>query len=266
MKSMMIFSIMAMAMSGIMAVSVLEVDGSSKSEESLWPQESGTEILNDQKVKINWLPVWDDIEGSNEFVVKDLGEKEICSPRKNRGLLNLIRESMKLLPMEGIKSIIHSYANDPEVKALNDFVTSSEYEKKVSEIRHSEEYRILKSYACHVLHIDLQDFHTISRKSVRSGQESKGIRGLMQKIHSILPHQKLVNLYQDLMKIDNDLVEAVAHLKSEEFQQIVLNLRNNVPAYREVQERLMALGVPMKEMRDVINSILGWNDDLDVLI
>uniref|UniRef100_A0A1I8NPA8 Uncharacterized protein n=1 Tax=Stomoxys calcitrans TaxID=35570 RepID=A0A1I8NPA8_STOCA len=250
----------------ILAVSVLDNENwPSKSEENILQTSFVPESSNEHKIKINWLPVWNDIEGSNEFVVKESNEMETCSAESSKGLLNLMRETKRLLPLKGIKTIINSYANDAEVKALKDFITSSEYKQKTSEIRKSEEYKILKSYACHVLHIDLEDLHSITKKSLRSAHET-GIRGLMLKIQSILPYEKIMNLYQHLMGNDNDLVEAVAHLKSQEFRQIVMNLWHNVPAYREVREKLIAIGVPMDDIRDAISSVLGWNEYLEVLI
>lgn len=179
-------------------------------------------------------------------------------------MVHLFKESKKLLPIKEIQQIVESYANDPEFKALKAFIESSEYKEKAIAIRNSKEYQILKSYACSILHVNLEDSHFVSRHVMRAAQDS-GIKGLIHKIHSVIPHQKLKDLYNNLMHTDNDLVEAMAHIKSDEFKQIVMNLRNNVPAYKELKDKLIAIGVPVEELRGVISSVLGWNVELEQL-
>ncbi|TMW42432.1 hypothetical protein DOY81_012489 [Sarcophaga bullata] len=59
----------------------------------------------DKTTKINWGPVWDDIEGDNEFVVRkqDVETDQACKrceAPNGLGLQNLFRQVEKLLPKQ----------------------------------------------------------------------------------------------------------------------------------------------------------------------
>ncbi|XP_061391591.1 uncharacterized protein LOC133327000 [Musca vetustissima] len=216
-------------------------------------------------IRINYGPVWDDIAGENEFVVKAIGKKGKCTPDSSKGLANLFSQSKKLIPWDNVKEIVKSYANDPEVKTLKAYIESADYKEKVAAIRSSEEYKTFSSYVCHVLHLDLQeDGHYVARNRLRSSSQT-GIRGLIRRVQSVIPYRQLGDLYAQLISKDDQLLREVAAMKSKEFKRIVSNLRNYVPAYRELTMTLWHLGVPLDQLKGVISNALGWNMDWDTL-
>ncbi|KAM7354513.1 uncharacterized protein ACRADG_006162 [Cochliomyia hominivorax] len=229
----------------------------------------------DVEVKINWGPVWDDQEGHNEFVTKTTAEDpqkdaQNCAAPNGLGLSNLFIQVDKILPKEQIKSIINFYSEDPEIKALRAFVQSPQTLEKLKAIQNSLDYKILKDYSCHVLHINLGNYNRLARILLRPTLEraanGKGVRGLINEVDAILPRQELRALYQNLLASDEELVKAVANLKSEKFHQLLLNVRNNVPEYKEITNQLRALGVPIDEMRELFANTLGWAPEMGVLV
>lgn len=186
------------------------------------------------------------------------------------GLQNLFLQVSKILPKEQIKAIVKSYAEDPEIKALKAFVRSPQTKAKVTAIRNSQEYQILKDYACRILHIDLIRYNQLARTLIPSSlvraSQRKGIRGLINAVDAILPRQELRQLYRNLLLSDEELSKAVAHLKSEEFHQLLLNVRNNVPEYKELTKQLRTLGVPIDEMREMLANSLGWAPEMGILV
>ena len=248
--------------------------------------------------KINWGPVWDDIAGDNEFVMRkqdivtDQGRLSFrlhttsfhihfrlyfiaanrCEAPNGLGLRNLFRQVEKILPKQQIKDIIKTYDEDSEVKALRAYIQKPQTKEKLKAIRNSVEFQILKDYTCRVLHIDLLEYQKLARTIInpivtRTGVEDvKGIRGLLKAINAVLPHQQIRTVYQKLLASDEELVKAVANLKSDEFHQLLLNVRNNVPAYIELRKELKELGVPLYKMRELVAKPLGWPVEVPVLV
>uniref|UniRef100_A0A1I8MC71 Uncharacterized protein n=1 Tax=Musca domestica TaxID=7370 RepID=A0A1I8MC71_MUSDO len=188
-----------------------------------------------------------------------------CTGDSSKGLANLFNQSRKLIPWDSVKQIVKSFADDPEFKALKDYIESADYKEKVALIRSSEEYNIFNSFVCNVLHLDLQqDGHYVSRNFLRRAPET-GIRGLIYKIQSVIPRQKLRDLYAHLISTDDQLLREVTSMKSKEFERIVKRLRNNVPAYKELTVTLYHLGVPLDQLKGVISDALGWDMDWDTI-
>lgn len=189
----------------------------------------------------------------------------MCRAPNGLGLENLFRETNKILPNKEIQDIVKSYSEDPEIKALKTFMESSQTKDKIKAIHNSREYQILKDYACRVLHIDLSKYSKLLKTLIQPQvtradgmQGRKGIRGLIDEVNAIMPRQQLHELYQQLLASDEELAKAVDSLKSKEFHQLLLNLKNNVPEYQQLRQQLIALGVPIEEMQQLMASTLGW--------
>lgn len=176
------------------------------------------------------------------------------------------------MPKDQIKEIIKTYAEDSQVKALRAFVQKPQTQERLRAIRNSLEYQILKDYTCRVLYIDLLEYSKLARTMIsplitRSGiEERKGIRGLLMAVNAVLPHQEIHDIYQNLLASDVELVKAMENLKSKEFHQLLMNVRNNVPAYKEINNELKALGVPLDKMRELVAKTFGWSSDVTLLI
>lgn len=176
------------------------------------------------------------------------------------------------MPKQQIKDIVKSYAEDAEVKALKAFVQSPQTLDKLKAIHNSQEYQILKDYSCRILHIDLINYNKLARALINpslqrdSNQPRKGIRGLINEVDAVLPRQQLRELYKTLLASDDELVKAVANLKSEKFHQLLLNVKHNVPEYMEITKQLSALGLPIEEMRERLANALGWAPELGLFV
>lgn len=97
-------------------------------------------------------------------------------------------------------------------------------------------------------------------------QPRKGIRGLIHEVDAVLPRQQLRQLYKHLLATDEELVKAVANLKSQEFYQLLLNVKNNVSEYKALREQLITLNVPVEEMRELLANALGWAPELGLFV
>ncbi|XP_073821268.1 uncharacterized protein [Musca autumnalis] len=188
-----------------------------------------------------------------------------CTPDSSKGLANLFNQAKQLIPWDNVTQIIQSFADDREFQTLKAYIESPDYKEKVEAIRNSEEYKRFNTYVCQVLHIDLsQDGHYVSRNILRRYYDT-GIRGLISRVQSVIPHQKLYDLYLRLIATDDQLFEEVARMRSKTFKRIVKRFRNYVPEYRELTATLWHLGVPMDQLKGVISHALGWNMDWDTL-
>ncbi|KAI8117048.1 uncharacterized protein LOC111684876 [Lucilia cuprina] len=264
-----VFLLMALTAPGMFALSCRDLEDAEANGEipAVMPDEA--------QVKINWGPVWDDIEGNNEFVVRNLEveseeDNQNCEAPNGLGLKNLFVEVEKLLPQQKIKTIVKSYAEDPEVKALKAFIQSPQTQEKLKIIQNSQEYQILKDYSCRILHIDLVKYNKLARTlinpSLNRADYRKGIRGLINEVDAVLPRKELRELYQNLLASDEELAKAVANLKSPKFHQLLLNVKNNVPEYKELTKQLSGLGVPIEEMRERLANALGWAPELGLFV
>uniref|UniRef100_A0A1B0A863 Uncharacterized protein n=1 Tax=Glossina pallidipes TaxID=7398 RepID=A0A1B0A863_GLOPL len=231
---------------------------------------SNQEVTN----KINWLPVWNDIEGNREGLSGHHPVKDMCASSIDGGLKKHIQQAKALLPLDKIKELIEGAASDPQMIALKKLRNSPEFRKKLQALRSSEEYQRIKDYICKVLHLDLiyyKQFLSIfllpSVNAVKAdGEQSSmgGLYDLMMKIYNILPRQELIDLYQRLLKTDPEFAKSIDNIKSSEFLQLIENLKINVKEYKELRQQLMYIGVPMNIVQRFIRTILGW--DLDLII
>ncbi|TMW42431.1 hypothetical protein DOY81_012488 [Sarcophaga bullata] len=196
----------------------------------------------DKTTKISWGPVWDDLEGNNEFVpgvqhdVPSQAGKN-CSAPNGLGLQNLFRQIDNILPKQQIRNIMRTYDEDSQVKALKAYLQRPLTQQKLNAYRNSSAFRSLQAYVCRVLHINLLQYQTLVRILInpvvtRSGAEKRtGISGLLRAVNAVLPHQQIRALHRDLLASDPELVKAMNNLRSDEFRRLVLNARN-VPAYQ----------------------------------
>uniref|UniRef100_A0A1A9X275 Uncharacterized protein n=1 Tax=Glossina brevipalpis TaxID=37001 RepID=A0A1A9X275_9MUSC len=221
--------------------------------------------------KVNWLPVWNDIEGDREDPSGHHQEKDMCNSFKSGGLKKHLQQVKTLMPLDKIKEIIDGAANDPEIIALKEMHKSEEFRKKLQSLRSSQEYQLVKDYICKVLNLDLVYYKKLiltfflpsnNLVKARDQHSSKGINNLLQKIYNILPRQELSDLYQSFLKTDQEFVKSIENIKSSDYLQLIENLKLNVKEYEEIRQQLMYIGVPMDKIQGFIRTILGWDLEL----
>ena len=194
-----------------------------------------------------------------------------CSAPNGLGLQNLFRQIDNILPKQRIRDIIKSYDKDSQVRALKAYLRRPQTLEKIRIIKSSPECQRLHDYVCRVLHINLLQYQLLVRTLInpvaaRSGTERRtGIPGLLRAINAALPHQRIRALHRDLLASDPELVKAMNNLKTKEFRRLILDVRN-VPQYRQVTKELMALGVPLEQMREIVGKVLGYSPQTPVIV
>ncbi|XP_037927386.1 uncharacterized protein LOC119663673 [Teleopsis dalmanni] len=285
--------------------------------------EEPQQISADKASKINWLPVWEEIEiiGANDIRQADslhteprsklktaveytpdvTVEKvvhvhhvpveipvhanilvqqpkqakvadENCDAPNGQGLKNLLKQAKTLIPFERIRALVaNATANDNEVRAVKNLLSTNKFRALAASLQQTNEVSALRDYFCKVLHMDLRyylnfvrslvDFSAVNQLNSNSTSDTfrgrRGIRGLILDIYDLLPQQQLIDLYENLFNNDEYLVFAVRRLNSKEFRQLVKNFKTT----RQLHDMITLLenvGVPIMDVRDLVNAALGW--------
>ncbi|XP_067625200.1 uncharacterized protein [Eurosta solidaginis] len=249
-----------------------------------------------EQEKINWQPVWDSdpIPGDpSRFEVNpnpmapmfpteakdNLGP---CDAPNGLGIHNLFIQAKKLLPLPRIRSIVRRAANDPEVRAMMQFLNSNDYRQGVANLTQSREYIGLRDFACYKLNLDLKfctDFvkdllqlselsklkkneGEIQQEGALEGEVGRrsGLSGLLEDICVILPQQKLRDLFETLKNSDWYLMRAVRTTKTYEYEAILKLYRQN-PDYVYLKNAWSKIGMPLDELWNLLYIALGWSEE-----
>ncbi|XP_046608175.1 uncharacterized protein LOC124299206 [Neodiprion virginianus] len=197
--------------------------------------------------------------------------------RSTRSLSDDWAELKELVPWDEIVEIVTQYvAEDAEVQSVIAYLHSDDFKALAEAVISNSEYIAFLDYL-DAAGLDIYTYVNIWRNWLgintsrvlrtrfASSRITGGVAGLINDIIAILPIDEIKALYYNKLETSEDFAKLIAHLGSDEAQELYAALKAN-EEYQHIREALVAYGLDIDSFVDLLKSIVGLADKMKLSI
>lgn len=92
---------------------------------------------------------------------------------------------------------------------------------------------------------------------LRALRREPGVRGMLNEIEAILPEKQFQDLFEEKMKNSPAFANLIAQMRSEDFQEIVDEMRAN-PTLIALLQAAQEHGIDIQKLNEILKKIFGW--------
>lgn len=167
-----------------------------------------------------------------------------------------------LIPFSELKDITCSYADDPEVQLVVDYLRSDEWAGLVAEVREKETWKEFKDYL-NDAGIDIELVIGLVHNLITNGFcektfSKRSLRNLIDDLLAALPVDEIKALFYDKLENSSDFQNFFAKISSEKSRQLVEEVIA-LDEFQRIAAKLTDLGFDLEKVKDFIYGLLGWN-------
>ncbi|XP_046586389.1 uncharacterized protein LOC107224698 [Neodiprion lecontei] len=188
--------------------------------------------------------------------------------RSTRSLSDDWAEFSELMPWDEIVEIVNQYvAEDAEVQSVITYLHSDEFKALAEAVISNSEYIAFLDYL-DAAGLDIYTYVNIWRNWLglntsrvlrtrfASSRITGGVAGLIADIKAILPTEEIKALYYNKLETSEDFAKLIAHLGSDEAQELYAALKAN-EEYQHIREALVAYGLDIDSFVALLKAIVG---------
>ncbi|XP_076286736.1 uncharacterized protein LOC143212165 [Lasioglossum baleicum] len=183
-----------------------------------------------------------------------------------------LQEFINLLDIEKIMNIVIAYMDDDEIQKAFEYIYSEEFHVLVRQVEAMKEYQQLVLY---LEDAGLDMFGFLQRVHKLFGMEDYvppkpqlysattfvnkgGLKRLVDDVIATLPRDKLKALYYQKMANSPAFKNFMQKIRSDDFKHIV-NLIYSSPVFLEMRAKVIAAGLDLEPVKELIKKIIGYD-------